>query len=240
MMSVAVVAGGVGLISGPAAAEQFQVTIENLSPNVLTPAPFVSHGTTFDLFDSGSMVSAEIEMLAEDGITDGVVELAKAALGGAVLDFGVAGNAPIGPGESATVKILADPAHPYLSFASMLAFSNDGFIGWAYGDGALDLFPGGSPFMGKVLITPDGVWDAGTEVNDELAEHVPALGAEPGAGVDEKGTLLRPHQGILGIGDIPIERNWTGGDVARITIVPEPTSLALLGLGALLLVTRRR
>jgi hypothetical protein len=207
---------------------------------VLTPAPFIAHDASFDLFDSGWMVSADIELLAEDGVTDGVVGLAKGAKGGAVLDFGVAGNAPIGPGESATAVIEADLAHPYLSFASMLAFSNDGFIGWAYGDGALDLFPGGSPFSGDIIITPDGVWDAGTEVNDELAAHVPALGAPLGAGVDEDGVLLRPHQGILGIGDIPIERNWIAGDVARITIVPEPTSLALLGLGALLLVTRRR
>jgi hypothetical protein len=240
MVYVAVMAGGIGLASQPAAAEQFEITIENLSPNVLTPAPFIAHDAGFDLFDSGSMVSAEVELLAEDGIPDGVVDLATGGLGDTVADFGVAGSMPIHPGESASVMIETDMAHPYLSFASMLAFSNDGFIGWAYGDGAKDLFPGGTPFMGVFMVTPDGVWDAGTEVNDELAGHVPALGAPLGAGVDEHGVLMRPHGGILGVGDIPIERNWTGGDVARITIVPEPASLALLGLGSLLLGMRRR
>jgi hypothetical protein len=231
---------GLSVMALPAAAEQFQITIENLSPNVLTPAPFITHDAKFDLFDSGMTASAEIELLAEDGVPDGVLSLAKSGLGGMVADFAVAGAGPLGPGESATVIIEADPAHRYLSFASMLAFSNDGFIGWALGDEARDLFPGGTPFMGEIIITPKGVWDAGTELNDELAAHVPALGAPLGAGVDEYGVLSRPHAGILGIGDVPIERNWTGGDVARITIVPEPASMALLGLGALLLGTRRR
>ena len=231
-----VIVGG-ALLPGWAAAEEFQITIENLSPNVLTPAPFISHDAGFDLFSAGAMVSAEMEMLAEDGMPGGVVGLAGGALGGAVADFGVAGAGPIGPGGSATVTIQADAAHPYLSFASMLAFSNDGFIGWALGDGALDLMAGGTPFAGQVMIMPADVWDAGTEVNDELAAHVPALGAPAGAGVDENGVLSSPHAGIQGIGDIPASRDWRGGPVARITIVPEPAGLAMLVLAA---VTFRR
>lgn len=213
-----------------ASAEDFQITIENLSPNVLTPAPFISHDATFDLFDEGAPASSELEQLAEDGVTSGVTGLAAAA-GVAVADWDVAGGAPIGPGGSATITVSADLSRPYLSFASMLAVTNDAFIGWAVGDGALDLFPGGTPYAGSITIGPDGVWDAGTERNDELAANVPALGGS--GGLDEGGVISRPHPGITGDADIPLSRDWTGGDVARITIVPEPTSLGLFGMVAL-------
>jgi hypothetical protein len=79
---------------------------------------------------------------------------------------------------------------------------------------------------------PEAVWDAGTEVNDELAANVPALG---GAGsVDENAVVSIPHQGIQGVGDIPLGNDWTGGPVARITIVPEPSSAVLMSIAGLL------
>ena len=199
-----------------ALAENFQITIKNLSPNVLTPAPFITHSAGFDLFDSGAVASPALEALAEDGMTGGVVGMATGFLGTTVADVGVAGMAPIGPGGSESVTLMADPAHPFLSFASMLAFSNDAFIGAAAGDGAFDLFPGGSPFVGSWLITDGAVWDAGSERNDELAAHVPALMG--GGGVAENGFIMSPHAGIIGIGDIPIDRNWVGGNVALISV----------------------
>lgn len=243
----AIVTGAVAalvMLSGTAdaRADQFQITIENLSPNVLTPVPFIAHDSSFDLFDAGAAVSPEIELLAEDGVPDGVVRLATAGLGTSVSSFGVAfgPGGPLGPGESAVVTIKADAAHPWLSFASMLAFSNDAFIGFAAGDGALDLFPGGRPFRGSFTLKPSAVWDSGTEVNDELAKHVPALGSMLGAGIAENGTLSRPHPGIRGAGQIPLSRNWVNAPVARITIVPEPASAALLGLAGALFLARRR
>ncbi len=232
-----------GLLMGTTAfGEDFQITIENLSPNVLTPAPFIAHNAMFDLFDLGQPASAAIELLAEDGMPTGVAGMATVAMGTSVSNFDIAFGAggPIVPGESVTVTINTDASHPMLSFASMFAFSNDAFIGRAAGEGAIDLFPGGVPFQGAVTITPQTVWDAGTEVNDELAAHVPALGAALNAGTTEFGLIAQPHTGILGIGDIPLDRDWTGGDVARITIVPEPASLAILLAGSALFAARRR
>lgn len=226
----------VSVCAAGASADMFQITIENLGPNVLTPAPFISHNAAFDLFSAGAPASASVEALAEDGMVAGV--LADAAAAGAnVADVQVAGAAPIPPGGSAMIMLNADAAHPWLSFASMLAVSNDAFIGVATGDGAIDLYPGGSPFNGVIMLTHREVWDAGTEVNDELAINVPALG---GAGsVDENGVIFAPHAGILGVGDIPLSFNWVEGDVARITIVPEPATLSLLGLGLFALLRRR-
>ncbi len=190
---VAVVAGWVT----PPASEAvvFRVTFENLSPNVFTPMPLVTHDGGFDLFDDGAAASAQLERLAEDGDFSGVKTQAEAELGAAVRDVQVAGGAPIPPGNSVSVLIEADPAHPWLTHASMFAISNDAFIGGAAGDGAIDLFPGGTPLSRHIMVQPSEVWDAGTEENDELAAHVPALGAIVDAGTAEGGTIMMPHPG---------------------------------------------
>ncbi len=232
----------VGLCSG-VAADEFEITIENLSPNVLTPVVLITHDNGFDLFDTGQAASGALERLAEDGDPSQVITLATGSVGTTVSDVAtVSPGVPIGPGGSASVTIQADTAHPLLSFASMLAVSNDAFIGVATGDGAIDLFPGGAAFNGVVVVTDSDVWDAGTEVNDELSTSVPGLGAGVDAGDVEGGVITIPHAGIGGLDDIPSSRNWVGGDVARITITPEPTSAALMGLGAIgsLMMRRRR
>lgn len=115
-------------------------------------------------------------------------------------DVQVAGGAPIPPGGLAMIMRNADAARPWLSFASMVAVSNDAFIGVATGDSAIDLCPGGRPF---------------------------------------NGVIVAPHAGILGVGDIPLRFKWVEGNVARTTIVPQPTTLSLLGLGLFALLRRR-
>lgn len=232
--SVAVI---VGLCAGTAAAVQFQITVTNLSPNVLSPMPLIAHDGGFDLFNEGAAASAAVEAVAEGGDTTGVINMAQAAMGGSVAAYGVAGAAPLGPGESAMITLDTDMMHPWLSFVSMMGISNDGFIGHTTGDGAIDLFPGGMPLMGAFIITPANVWDAGTEVNDESAATVGALGGM--GGVDEFGVITRPHPGILGIGAIPADRNWTSGNVAMLEIVPEPASFLMLAAGGLLLRRKR-
>lgn len=226
-----------GMMAGSAAGVEFQIKVTNLSPNVLSPVPFVTHDAGFDLFDEGAAASPAIEAVAETGNPSGVVAMAQAALGGSVTSYGVAGGAPLTSGQSAMVTLNTDMAHRWLSFASMMGVSNDGFIGYAAGDGAINLFPGGMPLKGTFIIMPANVWDAGTEVNDESATTVGALGGF--GGIDEHGVITRPHPGILGIGDIPLSFNWTGGDVAMIEIVPEPATLALLAVGGLWLRRRR-
>jgi hypothetical protein len=226
------------LLAAPASAAQFQIKITNLSPNALSPAPFIAHDATFNLFDEGAPASAAIEAVAEAGNPAGVVSMAQAALGTSVADYAVAGAAPLTQNQSAMVTINTDMAHPWLSFASMMGISNDGFIGRATGDGAINLFPGGVPLNTTLIIMPSEVWDAGTEVNDELATTVGFLGGL--GGVDEHGVITKPHPGILGIGDLPTIYNWTGGSVASIQITPEPASLlSMLAIGGAFLRRRR-
>ena len=240
---VGVVVGMLASASG-VRADVFQITIENVSSNVLTPVPFISHNGAFDLFDAGAAASPALELLAEDGMPTGVVDMANLALlagdvAGVAVAFGPGMPPVLPPGTSVTVTLEADPAHPWLSFASMLAISNDAFIGVATGDGAINLYPDGVPLQADFTLSFLDVWDAGTEMNDELAVNVPALGAAMDAGVDENGVITRPHPGIAGIGDIAAGAEWYGGDIARITIVPEPATIALLGMGGFLFRRRR-
>ena len=68
----------------------------------------------------------------------------------------------------------------------------------------------------------------------------PPLGGPLDAGVDEGGTIFRPHGGIAGTADISSGSDWTGGDVARIAIVPEPAVMSLLIVDVPLLLHRRK
>jgi hypothetical protein len=226
-----------GLSSSSLAAMQYQITITNLSPNVLSPTAFISHNTGFDLFNNMGPASSAVESLAESGDSSGVIALAAAG-SVSVADYDVASGGILHQGEFGQVVIEADLAHPWLSFMSMMGISNDGFIGGTTGDFAIPLFYAGMPVYGTYSIGPDYVWDAGTEVNDEARGSVGALGAGNG-GIDENYVITLGHPGISGIGDIPLANNWTGGTVAQITIepvpagapVPLPGAIWLLGTG---------
>ena len=237
----------VALSAGPAeAAMAFKVTLTNQSSNVLTPAPFISHNSSFDLFSAGDNAGnnanqTAIQKLAESGDTSGVISMAEEAkMAGNVLDYEIAGMAPIESGRSEVITLMADELHSMMSFMSMLAVSNDAFIGGSYGDGAISLYSGGAPVFGSYSLFDGNVWDAGTEVNDELAVNVPAL---TGTGsVDENGVITIPHGGILGIGDIDPNFDWRGALVAEITVapVPIPAAVWLLGAGLAGLIGLRR
>ncbi len=212
------------IVNGSAyAAMMYQVTIKNLSPNVLSPTAFISHNSGFDLFNNLGPASSAVELLAETGNPSEVISLAA---GGSVsvADYEVASGGILHQGESGEVIIEADISHPWLSFMSMIGISNDGFIGGTTGDFVIPLFYSGLPAYGTYSIDSDYVWDAGTEVNDEALGSVGALGGGNG-GIDENWVITLGHPGILGIGDIPLERNWTGGTVAQITVAPAPVPL---------------
>jgi len=216
-----------------AGAEEFTVTIHNVGVQPLTPVFVATHDDTFDIFDEGAAATPELVAIAEGGDTGPMAALAAGAPG--VLDFAVGGF--ILPGESTFVTVMADADHPYVSFASMLPVTNDGFIGLAYGDDALDLYRNGSPTLYSITLSYLEVWDAGSEVNTESALDVPGLGGD--GSPDEFGVITKPHVGILGIGDVGPEFDFWGLDIARVTVVPEPAALSLLVLGGLALMRRR-
>lgn len=227
------------------AATEVTVTITNLAPQngtYLTPVWLGFHNGQFDTFNSGEAASAALERLAEDGAT-GPLSADFAASGAGAAD-GVAGGGPFGPGASVQQTFMLDGSNPnarYFSFASMVVPSNDAFI--SNGNPlARQIFDGGGNFTPvDFIVAGSMIWDAGTEVNDEIPANTAFFGqAAPNTGVTENGVVAL-HPGFLapgsgGILDAPMFANANflapGYQAARIQITPEPTSLVLLALAA--------
>lgn len=206
-------AGNDSLIGGG----QIEVRVTNLSGadgSLLTPVVVATQNGIYDQFDVGSAASENIERLAEDGTTGPRI---AAALGsGGVGEAQATTGGPLAPGESRVLTFFADPTDPltqFLSYASMVIPSNDAFIG-NDDPTELDLFDDNGSLIRRVgagafIVTGDDVYDAGTEVNDEIPENTAALAqSAPNTGVTENG-VIRQHEGFQGS-----ER--LGGDVGNI------------------------
>jgi len=180
-----------------------------------------------------------------------------------------AGPPPIEPGESASqiFDIAVDGTNRYFSYASMVLPSNDYFIanGNALAHDLSSLYnaPAGTQITFFIGTT---VNDAGTEVNDFSTSAAnglfPQLGlgdgqGGPNTGADENGVIRNvdgiPFAGFLNSpSDLDTNPDaalidFNRGDLyadgiaqVTITVVPEPGSLALLGIGGLALIRRRR
>jgi hypothetical protein len=209
-----------------------RVTARNPAPalgNYLTPVWLGFHNGGYDLFNPGAPASAGLEALAEDGVTaplDAQFRSSNAGLISGVLDA----LGPIPPGASLSRLFSVDANDPrsrFLSFASMLIPSNDGFIG--NGDpAAIRVFDGDVNFVGGRTVIAQA-YDAGTEVNDELPANTAFFGqATPNAGVSE-GANVEPHPGLKpagsgGIVDDPrfTAANFIGRDLLELTVEIAP------------------
>lgn len=238
--------GGLALLglSGSAVALEFTVVLDNIGPQPLSPTFMATTNANWDNFTAGLAAPARIEQIAEDGPTSiAQMDAMAGQVAGDILDWLVFPGGPIMPGESRMATIEATLSHRWFQYASMLGMSNDAFIGsgLGVGDQQIDLFQNGVATSFDFTVSFLDAWDAGTEENTELAEHLGAFG-NPGVGSAENGVIRAPHDGLRGDGAIPISFNWYGGDIARIRItpVPEPATLAGLTAGALALLRRRR
>lgn len=241
--------------AAPALAADLTVTVENLSPaggTFLTPVWFGFHDGSFDLFNPGSAASAHLERMAEDGDLAplrGAFAAASAQFrDGVVIGPAGAASGPLDPGETASMNISVDATNGrYFSFASMVIPSNDAFIGNAdpFAYAAFDVNGVFNPF--SFIVLGAHVWDAGTEVNDEIPANTAFFGqAAPDVGVTENG-VVRLHGGFIPGGAILSDPMFANADftasgyqVLRVTVVPTPGVGAILALGALAGAGRRR
>lgn len=186
----------------------YEVTITNMTRGqVLTPVLVATHKKGVKLFTEGEPASEELEYLAENGMTDpltGMLEARPHEVGTvAVAAFDRPGGVFL-PGESVTIEVPASGRYNRMSLASMLAITNDGFV-------ALN----GVPARPGIYVSP--VYDAGTEVNDELADHIPGPGGEGFNPEDGEG-FVHIHAGFHGIGDLPEEELDWRNPAAKITV----------------------
>jgi hypothetical protein len=184
----------------------YRVTIENVSTGSqpLSPAGVVVHSHRADVWSVGSPATAAVAAIAEDANL-GIFVDTYAQTRGVSQSF-VGGEAPFGPGGSSTFDIEARPG-AHLSLVSMLVNTNDAFTG-------LDSVRLGN----RTRVYEVGAYDGGTEVNNELASHIPGpVGGNPFVR-DPEGGVIAAHPGVLGVGDLdPGVHGWDG-PVARITI----------------------
>ncbi len=230
------------------------VTVNNLAPtNSISFAPthLGFHSGVFDSFNNGSTAGAGIVSVAEGGA--GGQWQADFAAADPTATRGVIGGA-LTPGQSRSMSFLVNTGlNPFFSFAAMVIPSNDFFLG-NDNPQAFRLFD----MMGNLTInsisqTSSQIWDAGSEqfsiagaaflvngVNDvrtaqngvvgfNFAELAGFNGEQTAAGYTFN-SQLNANQQVYKI------------DFTSTAVVPEPSTVALLGAGlaTLALVARRK
>ena len=248
-------------LTAAASAQEITVTVENLQGDggfSLTPLWVGFHDGTYSNFQNG-MDAADfpgLEDIAELGNTDArTAAFASAQPGGVQMTLADTSGAPVfSPGESSTYTINVGDAtaNRFMSFAAMVVPSNDLFVGNP--DAGAELFDAMGNFNGPFTIDIFGteVWNAGTEVNDFANGPAFVMGQDAMAGTVENG-LIQPFFNDADAGaylasatGLQTPVNTIGAPFGestplyRITVVPEPASLGVLGLGGLLLVRRRQ
>ncbi|MFK7769828.1 MAG: spondin domain-containing protein [Mariniblastus sp.] len=254
-MRIFIAAMFVAMVStvGPVQAQQqVELTIENLQPNdgfFLTPVWAGFHNGGFDFFDAGAAASTSLENLAEGGDVSGLVnDFAAFGSGqdGVLANPGGFGGAPvIDPGESVSMVFNLDATERYLSFASMVIPSNDGFFGNDDAMGIEVLDAGGNFVFGSPLeFTFAELWDSGTELNDGQGA---AFSANGGTSTDTTDAIAL-HAGLgnfdgtgTAAGTTINFGNASASPAFRLTIaaVPEPNSLVVVGLLGMVGLARR-
>ncbi len=178
--------------SAPASAQNlFEVTITNLTRSqTLTPPVLATHEAGFQLFVPGEAASPELFQLAEDGVTDPLVALLETIP--EVHNVAVGDAVP--PGGSVTLEIEGGALARYLSAAGMLATTNDGFFSVR----GVEL-----PKRGGISVYAT-VYDAGSEGNSELCDHIPGPPCNnPGVRfTDEAEGFIHVHSGIHDLADL--------------------------------------
>ncbi len=208
----------------------YEVTITNLtSGQPLTPPVIAAHRASTGIFSVGKIASSGIQQVAENGNSSPLLT----ALGIDKHVFDIAeGTHPLVPSgtpgastfpDSVTLTITSGMGAKYLSFASMLICTNDGFTG-------LDTLRLPKRVGDSVMVTTDG-YDAGTEINTEdFADMVPPCQPLIGISSADAGTdmsdstlaelgVISHHGGIQGGDDlIPGTHGWSN-PVARVSIL---------------------
>lgn len=189
----------------------YEVSIQNLTSGgqYFTPPLVAIHRGSEDFFTVGKAATFELQELAENGNVPLMAERLSASRH--VSSFAVAGSGEgpditLAPGEAVALSLTADPGSEFVSFASMLICTNDGFTGV---DGAK--LP---KKVGDEIQLYAGAYDAGTEINTEdFADLVPPCQLLGGVSSEDAGTgasdpalaengVIRAHEGIMDRSDL--------------------------------------
>jgi Spondin_N len=211
-LTVLVLAGVIAVPAGAApqdrGAREWLVTVENLTPagsQPLSPPLVVVHSPRADVWSVGAIANHGVAAIAEDA-SNGPLEQALPQVRGVETVFTVPGG-PIPPGGSRSFDVETGGPFNRLTLLTMLVNTNDAFTG-------LDSLW----IDGKATVIDTMAYDAGSESNNELAAFIPGPCCNNPFVRDPEGALIRPHDGIIGVGDLdPAVYDWPE-PAARITI----------------------
>ena len=203
------------VFAGLAAAQESQgldVTVRNVTKGQpLTPPVVIVH--------NGSLMSLPEDPEAIEGFAALAESGDPSAFAAAVAGYDGVKSAtimevegPIPGGMEATVGSISAVPGDFVSVITMLACTNDAV---AYGTAVMTQDGGG------FAMSSGGVYDAGTEANDETSATVPCLGGAA-AGVSEglgEGMVAR-HPGIEGKADLTKEMHGWDGPAMQIFVTP--------------------
>jgi hypothetical protein len=217
------------LAAADAPVATYEVTITDLTAGQpLTPPVVATHRAATSMFTVGQPASFALKEIAENGNLAPMISQVEsdkhvadsAAASAPLVPAGLPGSAMFG--DSVTLTVSASEGAKFLSFASMLICTNDGFTGVD----SLRL----PKDVGDAVIVRSAGYDAGTELNTEdFADIVPPCqglvgvsSGEPGTGTSNpalaEGGVIHHHPGIVGGADLlPAVHGWTD-PVAEITV----------------------
>ena len=171
----------------PATMASYDISVTNITnAQPMTPLAVVLHKHGYSGWTLGGAASSGLEMLAEGGATTDFLN--EADTNSNVVMSKAGGG--VGPGTTTTVSMTipaADVAGLHVSLASMFANTNDGFTGVSTMHIA-DLVVGDSASAHA------RVYDAGTEMNSELAADLPG---KMGSGGTNTTSVVLIHAGVL-------------------------------------------
>jgi len=176
----------------PVETAAFSVTTTNLTnAQILSPVAVVMHRSGFHNFTDGQAASVAVEILAEGG--DNTQLLDEAAAADEFISQGSAG--PVPPqsiGSTITLEVPGEELSDLrLSVMTMLIRTNDAFTGLNASD-ISNMEVGSS----RTFTAPS--WDAGTELDDEVAANIPGTGGEGfNASRDDRIDAVRIHNGVV-------------------------------------------
>jgi Spondin_N len=207
-----VIAAPVGAAARDGGARDWLVTVENLTPagsQPMSPPLVVVHSSRADVWSVGTIASHGVAAIAEDA-NNAPLEDALSDVPGVNTVFTVPGG-PIPSGGSRSFEVETRGPFERLSLLTMLVNTNDAFTGLD----ALRIHG-----IGAAVETIS--YDAGSERNNELAAFIPGPCCNNPFVRDPEGALIRPHDGITGVGDLdPAVYDWPE-PAARITITRAP------------------
>jgi Spondin_N len=233
-LSVAAVATTAFLAAVTSAAAEapvgtYEVTIVNLTHGQpFTPPVVATHDAATGMFRVGHTASFALKEIAENGnLAPMIAQLTadhhvsdSVAAAAPLVPAGLPGSAMFG--DSVTLTVTASRGARYLSLASMLICTNDGFTGVD----SLRL----PKHVGDTVAVHSAGYDAGTEINTEdFADIVPPCqglvgvsSGDPGTGTSNpalaEGGVVHHHHGIAGVADlVPAIHGWHD-PVAEITV----------------------